>query len=135
MEPMSFERRAGWLAVAGVLSIGCAHARTQQAEGQPQQRASPTPAVAPRVPTPGAPPASSADAVAAPASAAADFAHDVRPILEKHCQPCHFEGGRMYERLPFDRAETIQRLGTKLFTRIKAEDEQEVIRRFLAQGS
>ena len=32
-------------------------------------------------------------------------------------------------------AETIQRLGTKLFTRIKAEDEQAVIRRFLAQGS
>jgi len=135
MEPMSFERRVGWLAVAGVLSIGCAHARTQQAEGQPQQSASPTPAGAPPVPTPAAPPASSADAVAAPASAAADFAHDVRPILEKHCQPCHFEGGKMYERLPFDRAETIQRLGTKLFTRIKAEDEQAVIRRFLAQCS
>jgi hypothetical protein len=41
----------------------------------------------------------------------------------------------MYERLPFDRAETIHRLGAKLFTRIKAEDEQAVIRRFLAQGS
>ena len=134
---MPFERRAGWLAVAGFVSIGCAHARTQQAEGQPQQSTSPTAAVAPPVATPAAPPASSADAVAAPASAAAaaDFAHDVRPILEKHCQPCHFEGGKMYERLPFDRAETIQRLGTKLFTRIKAEDEQAVIRRFLAQGS
>ncbi len=47
----------------------------------------------------------------------------------------HSKGREMYERLPFDRAETIQRLGTKLFTRIKAEDEQAVIRRFLAQGS
>ena len=64
-----------------------------------------------------------------------DFTRDVRPILEKRCQPCHFQGGKMYERLPFDRAETIQQLGTKLFTRIKAEDEQAVIRRFLAQGS
>jgi hypothetical protein len=131
---MSLERRAGWLAVAGFVSIGCAHARTQQTEGQPQQSASRAAAVPPPVATTASPPASSADAVA-PAPAAADFAHDVRPILEKHCQPCHFEGGKMYERLPFDRAETIQRLGTKLFTRIKAEDEQAVIRRFLAQGS
>jgi hypothetical protein len=137
MEAMSLERRAGWLAVAGFVSIGCAHARTQQTEAQPQESASPTAAVTPPVATTASPPASSADAaaVAAPASAAADFAQDVRPILEKHCQPCHFEGGKMYERLPFDRPETIQRLGTKLFTRIKAEDEQAVIRRFLAQGS
>jgi hypothetical protein len=39
----------------------------------------------------------------------------------------------MYDRRPFDRAATIRDLGTKLFTRIKAEDEQAVIRRFLAQ--
>jgi hypothetical protein len=38
----------------------------------------------------------------------------------------------MYERLPFDRPETIRTLGEKLFTRIKAEDEQALIRRFLA---
>ena len=137
MEPMALERRAGWLAVAGFVAIGCAHARTQQTEGQPQPSASPAAAVTPPVATAsfaarlGAPTPSRT----APAAAAADFAHDVRPILEKHCQPCHFEGGKMYERLPFDRAETIQRLGTKLFTRIKAEDEQAVIRRFLAQGS
>jgi len=40
----------------------------------------------------------------------------------------------MYERLPFDRAKTIQDLGPRLFTRIKAENEQAVIRRFLSQG-
>lgn len=60
------------------------------------------------------------------------FAHDVRPILEKRCVPCHFEGGKMYERLPFDRPETITKLGTKLFTRIKRDEEQKVIRAFLA---
>lgn len=62
-----------------------------------------------------------------------DFAADVRPILESRCTPCHFAGGAMYERLPFDRPETIQKLGTKLFTRIKDEKEQRVIREFLAQ--
>ena len=39
----------------------------------------------------------------------------------------------MYDRLPFDRAQTIRDLGPKLFTRIKAPDEQATIRLFLAQ--
>jgi hypothetical protein len=63
-----------------------------------------------------------------------DFTRDVRPILESRCQPCHFAGGRMYERLPFDQPETIRTLGERLFTRIKTEKEQAVIRRFLTQG-
>jgi hypothetical protein len=62
-----------------------------------------------------------------------DFARDVRPILEKRCQPCHFPGGTMHARLPFDRPETIHKLGTKLFTRIKKDDEQATIRAFLAE--
>jgi hypothetical protein len=40
----------------------------------------------------------------------------------------------MYDRLPFDRAETIHQLGPKLFTRIKAEQDQALIRRFLSQA-
>jgi len=39
----------------------------------------------------------------------------------------------MYARLPFDRPETIKSLGTKLFTRIKGEKEQQLIKEFLAQ--
>jgi hypothetical protein len=62
-----------------------------------------------------------------------DFDRQVRPILESRCTPCHFQGGTMYERLPFDRAGTIEKLGTKLFTRIKDEKEQRLIRDFLAQ--
>ena len=65
---------------------------------------------------------------------AVDFATQVRPILESRCQPCHFTGGVMYERRPFDRPETIHALGEKLFTRIKDENEQRVIREFLLQG-
>lgn len=60
------------------------------------------------------------------------FANDVQPILERRCTPCHFTGGVMHAKLPFDRGETIQKLGTKLFTRIKKDDEQRVIRAYLA---
>jgi hypothetical protein len=63
------------------------------------------------------------------------FASDIRPILESSCQPCHFQGGQMYEKLPFDKPETITKLGTKLFTRIKNEDQQRVIREFLSEQS
>jgi hypothetical protein len=76
-------------------------------------------------------PASFAPSVTAPARI--DFATQIRPILEARCQPCHFRGGKMYERLPFDRPETVKTLGTKLFTRIKDEKEQALIRQFLAQ--
>jgi hypothetical protein len=63
------------------------------------------------------------------------FASDIRPILQSSCQPCHFQGGQMYEKLPFDKPETITKLGTKLFTRIKDEDQQRVIREFLSEQS
>ena len=63
------------------------------------------------------------------------FASHVRPILESSCRPCHFQGGKMYEKLPFDKSETITKLGTKLFTRIKDEDQRRVIRDFLSEQS
>ena len=63
------------------------------------------------------------------------FVSDVRPILESSCQPCHFQGGKMYAKLPFDKPETITKLGRKLFTRIKNEDQQRVIRKFLSEQS
>jgi hypothetical protein len=69
----------------------------------------------------------------APASARVDFATQIKPIFEAKCQPCHFNGGTMYQRLPFDRPETIKTLGTKLFTRIKDENQRSLIRDFLSQ--
>jgi len=62
-----------------------------------------------------------------------DFVTHVEPILKAKCQPCHFSGGKVYDKLPFDRPETIKTLGTKLFTRIQDENERKVIREFLAQ--
>lgn len=61
-----------------------------------------------------------------------DFTTEIKPIFLARCQPCHFPGGKVYDRLPFDKPETITRLGTKLFTRIKDEKEQRLIRDFLA---
>jgi hypothetical protein len=62
-----------------------------------------------------------------------DFEAQIKPILQSKCMPCHFTGGTMYERLPFDRAETIKKLGTKLFTRIQDENHRRLIREFLEQ--
>jgi hypothetical protein len=69
-----------------------------------------------------------------PSPAKIDFATQIRPILEARCQPCHFSGGKVYQRMPFDRPETIKTLGTKLFTRIKDERERQIIREFLSQN-
>lgn len=80
------------------------------------------------------PPAANAATLSEPATAKVDFKADVQAILAR-CQPCHFSGGTMYERLPFDRPETVHKLGEKLFSRINAENERKVIREFLAQDS
>ena len=62
-----------------------------------------------------------------------DFATEIKPIFQSRCQPCHFQGGQVYDKMPFDKPETITRLGTKLFTRIKDEKERTLIREFLDQ--
>lgn len=66
-------------------------------------------------------------------SAKVDFPTQIKPMLQGKCQPCHFDGGKMYSKMPFDRPETIRTLGSKLFTRIKDENERRLIREFLAQ--
>ena len=68
-----------------------------------------------------------------PAPSRVDFDSDVKPILQAKCMPCHFNGGKMYAELPFDRPETVRKLGEKLFTRIREENHRRTIRDFLAQ--
>ena len=62
-----------------------------------------------------------------------DFETEIKPIFQARCQPCHFQGGKVYDKMPFDRPETINRLDAKLFTRIKEEKERRIITEFLAQ--
>ena len=63
-----------------------------------------------------------------------DFDTQIKPILASKCMPCHFQGGKMYDRLPFDRPETIRKLGKRLFTRIKEENDRRLIEEFLKQS-
>jgi hypothetical protein len=62
-----------------------------------------------------------------------DFDIQLKPIFQSKCMPCHFSGGQMYDRLPFDKPATIKKLGTRLFTRIKDEHDRQLIEDFLTQ--
>jgi hypothetical protein len=62
-----------------------------------------------------------------------DFDTQLKPIFQSKCMPCHFSGGQMYDRLPFDKPATIRKLGTRLFTRIKDEHDRKLIEDFLTQ--
>ncbi len=74
----------------------------------------------------GGPPAGPAAAVAP-----VRFDTDVAPVLAR-CRPCHYPGGVMHGRLPFDDEAAVRKAGEKLFTRIKDEKERAVLRRFFA---
>jgi hypothetical protein len=63
-----------------------------------------------------------------------DFDTQLKRMLQSKCMPCHFSGGQMYERLPFDKPATIRKLGTRLFTRIKEENDRRLIEDLLAQS-
>ena len=76
-------------------------------------------------------PASAATAAPKPR---VDFDTQVKPILQSKCMPCHFNGGQMYDRLPFDKPATIKKLGARLFTRIKEENDRRLIEDFLTQS-
>jgi uncharacterized membrane protein len=75
--------------------------------------AAPAPATVPAV-------ASAKPAAAAPEADL--FATSVRPILQAHCSPCHFPGGTMYDRLPFDRGETLASHREGALRRLKGDD-------------
>jgi hypothetical protein len=60
------------------------------------------------------------------------FIAKVRPILVSHCAPCHEPGGKMYDRLPFDRAETIASHREGVLRRIQKPEEKAAIEKWLA---
>ena len=61
------------------------------------------------------------------------FASQIQPILVKNCSPCHFTGGKMYERMPFDKDSTIINHETGILKRIKGE-ENLLIKTFIEQN-
>jgi hypothetical protein len=61
------------------------------------------------------------------------FTAKIQPILVSHCSPCHFTGGKMYEKMPFDKAETIITHNEGVLRRIKDEKENLLIKKFVTQ--
>lgn len=76
-------------------------------------------------------------AVTAPMTdtATIDFVKQIQPILSTRCSPCHFTGGKMYEKMPFDKAATILEPAFKpgILKRIRDTKENELIRQFIEQ--
>jgi hypothetical protein len=62
-----------------------------------------------------------------------DFNTRIKPIFVNRCSPCHFSGGKMYARLPFDKDTTIVAHGDGILRRIKDEKENELIRQYIQQ--
>lgn len=62
------------------------------------------------------------------------FEANVLPILKNNCNPCHFPGGKMYDRLPFDKATTIINHSEGVLKRIKKEEDANMIRMFVSEN-
>ena len=60
------------------------------------------------------------------------FTSQIKPILVKNCSPCHFTGGKMYERMPFDKDTTIINHQAGILKRVKGE-ENTLIRSFIQE--
>ena len=61
-----------------------------------------------------------------------DFTTQIQPILVKNCSPCHFTGGKMYDKMPFDKDTTIINHEKGILKRIKG-DENSLLRSFILQ--
>jgi hypothetical protein len=75
-----------------------------------------------------------ADAAPAPTGAdtpAALFEARAKPVLESSCMPCHFPGGKMYDRLPFDKPETVASHSEGILRRIKDPEKRAALEAFL----
>ena len=62
-----------------------------------------------------------------------NFSTQVQPIFVNHCSPCHFTGGKMYARLPFDQDTTIIMHEEAILRRIKDVQEKELIKQYIQQ--
>lgn len=62
------------------------------------------------------------------------FNADIAPLLAAKCQPCHFKGGKVFDKLPFDQYKTVAKIAPRLHTRLKGEDEH-LVARWIEQGA
>lgn len=83
---------------------------------QPASQAAPSPAV------PSSPPPTSTPEPAPTPSRRLAFEQSIRPILAARCTPCHFPGGIMYARLPFDDPHVLASHSEGALRRLKGDD-------------
>jgi hypothetical protein len=62
-----------------------------------------------------------------------NYNKEILPVLQKKCSPCHFPGGKLYEKLPFDNPVTILNHETGVFKRIKDQSEAGLIKEYILQ--
>ena len=62
------------------------------------------------------------------------FAHDIAPLLRNNCKPCHFAGGKVYGKLPFDNYDTVHARANRLNTRLKLEEQKKIVDGWIASG-
>jgi len=71
--------------------------------------------------------------IATPRIDTINFKTQLQPILQKNCSPCHFTGGKMYEKMPFDKGETIVSHEAGIVKRIKDTSELSLVKRFIKE--
>jgi hypothetical protein len=62
-----------------------------------------------------------------------NYQTQIQPILQEKCSPCHFTGGKMYKRMPFDKGETIINHEAGILKRIKDEQNAALIKQYIQQ--
>ncbi len=62
-----------------------------------------------------------------------NFTTQIQPILQKKCAPCHFPGGQLYEKMPFDKGATIIAHERGMYKRITDKNEQAVFKKYIQQ--
>jgi hypothetical protein len=61
------------------------------------------------------------------------FNAEVLPILQKKCSPCHFAGGKMFLKMPFDNSVTIISHEAGVLKRFSDKQEITLIKQFIDQ--
>lgn len=59
------------------------------------------------------------------------FATQIQPILQTRCNPCHFPGGKMYEKMPFDQVRIILDHPEGILKRINEGEDGRLVRQFI----
>ncbi len=111
---VGMRRNSILLGFVGASLVACAPHRSAQAPAGTQPSA-PSPAIH-----------------QAQAPAPSLFDETVKPVLTRRCTPCHFPGGKMYERLPFDDPATVLSKRDGILRRLKADEDRQPVEKWIA---